>query len=58
MTIAADDPELACKLGLVAAARAQRRYWRHVRPEDVDVLCFASIRDSAEGNAEALKKKI
>ncbi len=42
------------QLDLEAAVQAQRRYWRRVRPADVDVFDFSSLSEAATYIAEAL----
>ena len=57
MLILQEDSTTAATLKLQDAATQQRRFWRRLRPEDVDIIDFRPLIDAAEGVADVLEKR-
>ena len=57
MTVCQDDPATAAALELREAATTQRKFWRQLRPEDVDLFNFDDLIQGAEGTAEASENR-
>ena len=52
-----EDLPTAAALKLQEAASQQRRFWRHLQPEDVDIMDLQPMIDAAKGVAEVLEKR-
>ena len=51
------DSTLATALKLKEAARHQRRFWRQLKPDDIDYIELQPLIEAAQGIAEALEKR-
>ena len=56
MLILQEDATTAAALKLQEAATQQRRFWRRLRPDDVDLIDLHPLIDAAGGIADVLEK--
>ena len=57
MLVTQADATTSAALKLQDAARMQRRYWKHLRPEDVDYIDLQPMIDAATEIAEVLEQR-
>ena len=57
MLIRQEDSATATALKLQEAANQQRRFWRQLRPDDIELIDLQPMVDAAKGIAEVLEKR-